>query len=50
LIKFTLQSFFDEVLMESDKDKNTVIREIEDLLRERALLQNVNILIIIYIF
>jgi len=39
-LKLRVTSFFDEVLMESDKDKNTVIREIEDLLRERALLQN----------
>lgn len=37
------QSFFDDVVLESDRDKNNIIKDIEDLLAEKAVLEKVSL-------
>jgi len=39
---FNVQSFLDEVVMESDRDKNNIIKDIEELLVEKELLEKVS--------
>lgn len=37
------QAFFDDVVLESDKDKKNIIKEIEELLAERDVLEKVGL-------
>jgi len=37
-----VQSFLDEVVLESDRDKNNIIKDIEELLVEKELLEKVS--------
>lgn len=37
------QTFFNDVVLESDGDKNNIIKDIEKLLAEKAVLEKVNL-------
>lgn len=41
-MSFILQSFFDDVVLESDRDKNNIIKDIEELLNEKTVLEKVS--------
>jgi len=43
VIAFIFQTFFDEVVSESDRDKNNIIKDIEELLTEKQVLEKVRL-------
>jgi len=46
VIAFIFQAFFDDVVSESDRDKNNIIKDIEELLTEKQVLEKVRLLIL----
>lgn len=44
---YIFQTFFDAVILESDKDKDNMIKDIEELLKEKSVLEKVSFLTII---